>query len=173
MYLNNVLSFPNPLIQLWQLLIHVSTCFISQSFSPTKEISFTPLPLFFFYLLNAEISFSPGQSKNWVRGNYYFFHYISFWSARRSFSFFFFFAEKTIKYVLQFTFKCFNNIRGTLVHDCGFNSLLSELISFSSSITERVFMSFMQLNNGKSLEIRYEARLFHLNKCVCVCHRRK
>lgn len=83
-----------------------------------------------------------------------------------------FFAEHTIKVMLQFTFKCFKNIRETLEQDCGFNSLLSELLSFTS-FHHRVFMSVLQQNNGKSLEIRYEARLFHLNKRVCVCHRRK
>lgn len=51
---------------------------------------------------------------------------------------------------------------------CSLNSSASLLF-----ITEWVFMSVLQQNNGKSLEIRYEARLFHLNKRVCVCHRRK
>lgn len=83
-----------------------------------------------------------------------FVHYISFWSARWSYFFSPFFAEQTIKYMLQFTFKCFKNIRETLEQDCGFNSLLSELLSFTSfhhrvSIHERFTAEQWQESRNK------------------------
>lgn len=83
-----------------------------------------------------------------------FVHYISFWSARWSYFFFPFFAEQTIKYMVQFTFKCFKNIRETLEQDCGFNSLLSELLSFTSfhhrvSIHERFTAEQWQESRNK------------------------
>lgn len=112
------------------------------------------LSLFFFYLLNAEISFSPGQSENRERGNDCFcsLHFILV--SQMELFFFPFFAEQTIKYMLQFTFKCFKNIRETLEQDCGFNSLLSELLSFTSfhhrvSIHERFTAEQWQESRNK------------------------
>lgn len=170
MYLNNVLSSPNPLIQLWQLLIHVSTCFISQSSSPTKEISFH-----FFFLLFTKCwniifprtEWEPGKRK-WL------FLFITFHFGQPDGAFFFL---SLLSRLLNICCSLHLNASRTL-EKLWNKTMVLTLCSLNSSasllfITEWVFMSVLQQNNGKSLEIRYEARLFHLNKRVCVCHRKK
>lgn len=117
---------------------------------PPKRLAFTFFLLFTkcWNIIFPRTEWEPGKRK-WL------FLFITFHFGQPDGAFFFsFFAEQTIKYMLQFTFKCFKNIRETLEQDYGFNSLLSELLSFSSfhhrvSIHERFTAEQWQESRNK------------------------
>lgn len=149
-------------IQLWQHLIHVSTCFISWFPPLTKEISFPRFHFFIFFIyLMQKYNFllDKALEKLWKREVIILLHYISFCSGSHSlFSVnpktWFNIRCKIYLHCFQVYYKYFSNIRGNVLK-WSFNSWLSECVG--SSIHEHFW------NNYRRLSRKFEARL-HLGK---------